>query len=82
MRFRTDAADLRKTVTLDSLTALYHRPSAATHVVAGPIPEILAALGDGPADLDELAEQLGVDDREALSARLDELVASGLVRAA
>jgi PqqD family protein of HPr-rel-A system len=82
VRFAADAPDMRKAVALDALTVLYHRRSAATHIVAEPVPEILAALGEGDADLDALARRLGVDDREALSARLDELVATGLVRAA
>ena len=80
------AADLRS-VELDGLTALFHRPSGMTHVVAAPAPQILEALGDGPADAAailarikaryEVAED-GAGD--AILARLSELEAAGLVR--
>ncbi len=74
---------LLTSVPLDGLTALFHRPSAATHVVTEPLPEILAALADRPLDLAALMLRLDVpddaDNRAALSARLDELIESGLV---
>ena len=74
-----------KAVTLDGLSAIYHRASGATHVVAEPVPQILAALGSDRLTMAELLAQLGADydlggDAEvALLARLDELVALGLV---
>ncbi len=72
-------------VALDGLTALYHRASGATHVVGEPVPEILAALGDEALTIDQLLGRLqgdydiADDGGVALSARLDELVALGLV---
>lgn len=69
---------------LDELTVAYHRRSGATHLLASPAPELLQALRE-PAEVEELLARLAdafvlVDGgREALSARLDELVAAGLV---
>jgi PqqD family protein of HPr-rel-A system len=74
-----------KLVTLDGLSAIYHRVSGATHVVAEPVPQIIEALGEASLTLAELLAQLGSDydlgdsATEALAARLDELVALGLV---
>ena len=42
-----DPATLRR-VMLGDLTAIYHRPSGQTHVVAEPAPQILQALTGGP----------------------------------
>lgn len=81
-----DPASLR-IVALDELTLVYHRASGITHVLAPPAPELLAALAN-PLTLDELLAQLSAafdlldSDREALAARLDELIAAGLVAAA
>jgi PqqD family protein of HPr-rel-A system len=69
---------------LDALTAVYHRASGITHLLDAPAPEILAALAE-PATLDGLLARLGTAfdladaDRDALAARLDELVEAGLV---
>jgi PqqD family protein of HPr-rel-A system len=74
-----------KMVALDGLTAIYHRASGATHVVAEPVPQILGALGTETLSLAELLARLGTaydlaeDASPALIARLDELVALGLV---
>lgn len=70
---------------LDALTAIHDRRSGQTHLVAQPVPELLAALEDGPLDIDvllaRLAEQFDLvdGDREALAERLAELAATGLV---
>lgn len=82
--FAADPRDHLRIVPLDALTAIYHRPSGQTHIVSEPLPEILAALGNGPmtaeALLARLAETADVDaDIEALAARLGELEAIGLV---
>lgn len=72
---------------LDELTAVYHRASGITHLLAPPAPELLHALQE-PATLDALFARLrdrfdlADADGEALAARLDELVAAGLVHAA
>jgi PqqD family protein of HPr-rel-A system len=74
-----------KAVTLDGLSAIYHRVSGATHVVAEPVPQILAALGGDTLSLAALLARLGSDydlgdeAEVALTARLDELVTLGLV---
>lgn len=69
---------------LDALTLIYHRASGITHLVDSPVPELLDLLAE-PLTLDQALAALSerfdlVDpDRDALVARLDELVASGLV---
>ncbi|QNA86947.1 HPr-rel-A system PqqD family peptide chaperone [Sphingomonas sp. So64.6b] len=73
---------------LDDFTLLYHRSSGITHLLTAPAPEILVALGEAGMTLPALTERLFADfdmpdgDAGALSARLDELVAAGLVEAA
>ena len=77
-----------KIVPLDGLSALYHRASGATHVIAEPMPEILAALGCGQLTIEALLASLaarhdvatGADAMAALLARLEELSALGIVR--
>jgi PqqD family protein of HPr-rel-A system len=88
--YRADAPAQRVAVALDGLTLIYHRPSGITHVVGPPVPELLAALDEGPADAGEVVRRLerthdlaGDDGIEAIvRARLDELEAAGLVRQA
>ena len=69
---------------LDDLTAVFHRSSGITHLLATPAPQLLQGLQE-PAGVDELFARLGdafdlADaDREALAARLSELVEAGLV---
>ena len=73
--------------TLDSLTAYYHRRSGVTHVVADPVPQILSVLHGKSLSVDALLlaliseNELSIekDTRAALSERLDELCAVGLV---
>jgi PqqD family protein of HPr-rel-A system len=74
---------------LDGLTALYHRPSGMTHILAPPAPQILEALAGEPGDAEAILRRLGeqfeieADDKEAaIAARLAELEAAGLVRRA
>lgn len=72
---------------LDELSAVYHRASGMTHVLASPAPEILSALRE-PMSADALMLVLAIRydlaeaDPAALAARLEELVAAGLVEAA
>lgn len=74
-----------RVVALDALTAIFHRPSCQTHIVAPPVPEILALLAEGPMDDATLLARLhdtydlADGDAAALRARLDELVAIGLI---
>jgi PqqD family protein of HPr-rel-A system len=82
-RYSSDSKNGLITSSFDGVTALFHRRSGITHVVMEPVPEILDALCDGPLDLPALLNALNVDDhadnRAALQARVDELIASGLV---
>lgn len=67
---------------------VFHRPSGATHFLDSPVPEMLALLAETPMDAGELSRALCTKldlphDGEAqavVKARLDELVATGLVR--
>lgn len=86
-RYIADPPELVRRVELEGLTAIFHRPSGMTHILAPPAPQILEALADRPFDLDDLADHLGgrfevEGDRAALAARLAELESTGLVRRA
>lgn len=87
MRYRAPADAALLTAELDAFIAVFHRPSGITHLLVSPAPEIVALLGDTALDLDTLLVllgeryDLGDASRDALAARLDELVAAGLVEA-
>lgn len=84
-RYRASAREALRIVPLDLLTLIYHRASGQTHVVASPVPEILETLASEAMDVAALLSKLAADydlgdaDAEALTARLDELAAVGLV---
>ncbi|GGE91376.1 HPr-rel-A system PqqD family peptide chaperone [Sphingomonas prati] len=81
-------------VTMEGFAVVFHAASGATHLLASPVPEILAAIGPdrGAATPDEIVTRLRADydmDGEAdddvaavVAERIAELTASGLVRAA
>lgn len=84
--YRADPATYRRQIALDTLDLIYHRTSGITHIVAEPVPQILAALDGGAADAAEVARRLAalhdMDIAEAVpivAARLAELEAAGLV---
>ena len=83
-RYRAAAPDTLRIVPLDALTLIHHRASGITHIVDAPVPEILTALAV-PITADALLATLACEhdladpDPAALAARLDELVAAGLV---
>ncbi len=85
--YRAAPPDTLLVVRVDLLTAIYHRASGQTHLMASPGPEILEALGDGDLDAGALLAKLRADydlidaDPGALAARLVELVETGLVEA-
>lgn len=87
MRYRAAAPDTLLSRELDTLVAVFHRASGITHLLASPAPEILEMLGGGALDRDTLLARLGAEfdlgdgSADALAARLDELVAAGLVEA-
>lgn len=72
---------------LDGLTALYHRTSGITHIVAEPVPQILDIIRQTPlsetALFDQLVAQYDVpattETRAAFASRLDELKEVGLL---
>lgn len=83
-RFRACPADAVRATQIDGLTFLYHRASGQTHVLAPPAPEMLELLvaPQSPETLlQALGERFDLPDggARALVARLDELVAAGLV---
>jgi len=86
--YRMARAEDVRVVHLDSFMAVYHRSSGITHLITAPAPEILAALGEAGMTFTALRDTLGSDyelgdlDDAALVARLDELVAAGLVSTA
>lgn len=79
-RFRAAAPQHLVTADLEGLTAIYHRPSGQTHIVAEPVPDLIACLND-PLDMPALLDRLGLETDAALllSERLSELIAAGLV---
>lgn len=87
-RFRAPPADALLIRELDGLFALFHRPSGMTHLLASPAPELLELLGERALTrrelLDVLVVRYDVPDAagDLLDARLDELIAVGLVHAA
>ncbi|BCA57969.1 hypothetical protein HMP06_0738 [Sphingomonas sp. HMP6] len=86
--YRMARPETLKIVHLDSFTAVYHRASGITHLITAPAPEILATLGEAGLSRSALLARLAVEydlgdaDEAALLARLDELVATGLVSTA
>lgn len=88
MPFRAPPVEALLIAELDAFTAIFHRPSGITHLLASPAPEILAALAGDALEIDALMQRLSARfdiadaTREALAARLDELVVAGLVEAA
>ena len=58
-RYVTDPEECVRCVELDGLTAIFHRPSGMTHLLAPPSPQILDALGAGPADAEMLLGRIG-----------------------
>jgi PqqD family protein of HPr-rel-A system len=77
--FRAPPKGVLRHVRLDAMTAIYDRRSGETHLVAEVVPAILTALGNGDADVDDLARRLDTTELAALTERLDELAAAGLV---
>jgi len=72
---------------VDPLVAVYDRASGQTHVLLAPMPQILAVLEAGPADIAAIEAQLerehglapDAGNRALLAERLEELKALGLV---
>lgn len=83
--FAADPPALYRIVELEGLSALFHRRSGLTHILAPPAPQILEALAAGPADAADILERISarfeIEDEAAgaLAARLAELESAGLV---
>lgn len=84
--YRAEPANNQLIEPLDAMTLIYQRRSGITHIVAEPVPEILAAMRSDVVDAMTVAERLAVDfdmdatDAEAIvAARLEELALLGLV---
>jgi PqqD family protein of HPr-rel-A system len=83
-RYRADPPDAARRVELEGLTLLFHRASGMTHVLAPPSPQILDMLLGSDATLAVLKTRMEerfelVGGADNLAARLEELVAAGLV---
>lgn len=88
-RYIADPPGRMRSVPLDGLVLVYHRPSGLTHILAPPAPQILAALAEKAGDAAEIVARIADDfeleagDAEsAIGARIAELEAAGLVRRA
>ncbi|RJF85561.1 HPr-rel-A system PqqD family peptide chaperone [Sphingomonas cavernae] len=84
--YRAEPAAHRRHIALDTLDLIYHRTSGITHVVAEPVPQILAALEQGQADVTEIVRRLAAthelnrgEAEPVIAARLLELEVAGLV---
>jgi PqqD family protein of HPr-rel-A system len=85
-KYRTEPAAQLLVEPLDAMTLIYQRRSGITHIVAEPIPEILAVMGGDAIGASGIAQRLaaqydidGEDAVAAVAARLEELAALGLV---
>ena len=87
IRYLAEAADTRIIMPLDQMTLIYQRRSGITHIVADPVPQILAAMDSGACDAALIAARLSaqydlgdaVQARAVIAARLAELAQLGLV---
>lgn len=85
--YKAEPAEQRLIEPLDAMTLIYQRRSGITHMVAEPVPEILAAMAADAVDAATLCDRLATDfdlgDAEeavaVVSARLEELADLGLV---
>jgi PqqD family protein of HPr-rel-A system len=88
--YRTEPADQRVVTPLDAMTLIYQRRSGITHIVAEPVPEILAVMAGDVCDAALVAARLAttfdlgpLDEAKAvIAARLEELATLGLVERA
>jgi PqqD family protein of HPr-rel-A system len=84
--YKAEQADQILFELLDVMTLIYQRRSGITHIVAEPVPQILAAMGDDWLSAADVAKRLAdmfeinVSDATAIvTARLEELATLGLV---
>lgn len=86
LKYRAELAGQLLVEPLDAMTLIYQRRSGITHIVAEPVPEILAVMGEDALSAAEVAARLAAQfdldatDAEAIIAsRLEELAALGLL---
>jgi PqqD family protein of HPr-rel-A system len=87
LSYRAERPSERIVQPLDAMTLIYQRRSGVTHIVAEPVPEILAAMGDDVCDAALIAARLAASydlgnpqaARAVIAARLAELATLGLV---
>ncbi len=84
--YKAELADLLLVQPLDTMTLIYQRRSGITHIVAEPVPEILAVMGEESLDAAVIAQRLAAKfeidagDADAIvQSRLEEMAALGLV---
>jgi PqqD family protein of HPr-rel-A system len=85
--YRAEPAADRVIKPLDTMSVIYQRRSGITHIVADPVPQILAVMGDGPVDAAIIAARLlaefdlgdAKEARAIICERLEELAQLGLV---
>ncbi len=84
-RYRAAPCDALIIQPLDAMTLVYHKPSGITHMVAEPVPQILAAMDGDIVDVTSVTERLaaqfdlGNDAEIIITQRLEELAQLGLV---
>jgi PqqD family protein of HPr-rel-A system len=85
--YKAEPVSGRIVMPLDVMTIIFQRVSGLTHIVAEPVPEILAAMGDDVCDAAlvtaRLATQFDLGDaaqaKAIIAERLKELATLGLV---
>lgn len=87
--YKAEAAAMLLIQPLDSMTAIYHRRSGITHIVAEPVPQILQAMGEMALTTGEIVQRLGavfdwddIDAESLIAERLEEMAALGLLERA
>lgn len=87
--YKAEAAAMLVIQPLDSMTAIYHRRSGITHIVAEPVPQILQVMGDMALTTGEIVQRLGatfnldhIDAESLIAERLEEMAALGLLERA
>ena len=83
-RYRAPPAAEVVLADLDELVAVFHRASGITHLVAPPVPDLLAAMAARWMTLDDLEREFELVDgtRDGLATMLDDLVVAGLIERA
>ncbi len=85
--YSAEPADQLLVEPLDAMTLIYQRRSGITHMVAEPVPQILAAMGGDVVTAEmlvaTLSDQFDLGDSDdaiaVVTARLEELAELGLV---